>query len=511
MADAIGILAFLATLVLVLVALYHLLRRTGKAGQVLKYAGITFVIMIVAAVIAGPSDTADSPQEPQQAANSAATPQIDSTNGTDQEVPGDTEEQSATDQEGTEVSGDTEPDPAASEPEAEPTTDATTETPPEKSESAATPEGPLTVHFIDVGQADSILIQLPNDQTILIDAGNNADSDLVVDYLKQQGVSKLDHVIGTHPHEDHIGGLDVAIKSFDVDNVYLPRVSHTSQTFKDLLLAIQAKGLKITEAKAGVGLDVGQGLSAKFVAPNSSSYEDLNNYSAVLKLTYGQTSFLFTGDAEAESESEMLRAGYDLSADLLKVGHHGSDSSTTPSFLQAVSPGYAVISVGTDNDYGHPAPETIARLDDAGVKIFRTDEQGTIIATSDGQSITFNKEASKVVERAPPEEEAGAASNNVVISRISLSDEVATIENTGDSAVDLSGWKLVSVTGDQVFQFPSGYVLQPGATVRIHSGPDAVSNPPTDLEWTGRYIWNNDGDPGKLYNGQGELVSEYPR
>ncbi|MFO7296195.1 MAG: ComEC/Rec2 family competence protein [Clostridia bacterium] len=243
----------------------------------------------------------------------------------------------------------------------------------------------LAVHFIDVGQADCILVTI-KDAAMLIDAGNNEDSQLVVDYIKGRGITTLDYVIATHPHEDHIGGMDAVINGFEVKNIIMPRAESTTKTFEDVLEAISNKGLKITPAVPGTEYSLGE---AKFtiLAPNSEAYEDTNDYSVVIKLQYGATSFLFTGDAGFESENEMLEKGYDLRADLLKVAHHGSKYSTSMKFLEAVQPKIAVISVGEDNDYGHPAPETIQRLRQAGAKIYRTDESGTIIATSDGKAI----------------------------------------------------------------------------------------------------------------------------
>lgn len=262
------------------------------------------------------------------------------------------------------------------------------------------PSSPLKVHFIDVGQADSILIQ-NGSNIMLIDAGNNSDDQAIVDYIKKLNITKFDYVIGTHPHEDHIGGLDTVINNFKVDKIMMPKVSHNTKTFEDVLLAIKNKDLKVTTPITGADFELGD---AKFtiLAPNSDSYDNLNDYSVVLKLIHGNNSFLFTGDAEKISEDEVLRKYKDqLKSDVLKVGHHGSTTSSSPAFIKAVSPKHSIISVGKDNSYGHPDNIVLNRLKTYG-EIYRTDQDGTIIATSDGEKITFEKIASSVKPQAPP-------------------------------------------------------------------------------------------------------------
>ena len=250
----------------------------------------------------------------------------------------------------------------------------------------------LKLHFIDVGQADCILAQFPNGSNLLIDAGNREDASLITSYLLKQKVKKINVLVATHPHEDHIGGMAAVVSNFEIGQIYMPKVSNTTTTFKQLLLAIKAKNLKVTSAKAGVKLTLDSKIQCQMLAPNSVKYEDLNDYSPVFKLNYGKNSFLFTGDAARESEKEMLELGMDLKVDLLKIGHHGSNTSTTEKFLAAAAPVYAVISVGKDNDYGHPGSYTMKRLQKAGIKIYRTDQQGTIIAVSDGKSIKITTE-----------------------------------------------------------------------------------------------------------------------
>jgi competence protein ComEC len=279
----------------------------------------------------------------------------------------------------------------------------------------------LTVSYIDVGQADSILIQTPGGKNVLIDAGNNGDATTIVNYLKAQNIIRLDYVIATHSHEDHIGSMDTVINTFDIGQVVMPKESSNTQTFRDVLTAIANKGLKPIEAKAGVKLDLGSELYAELLAPNSTGYHDINDYSAVLRLVYGKNSFLFTGDAETQSESEMLRLGSQLKVDVLKVGHHGSRTSSTAAFLKLVAPKYAVISVGKGNSYGHPTGEALGRLGSVGATIYRTDESGTIVCESDGETITFKTLGSSVQPRAPssaPAAVSAAPSSNIIVAPV---------------------------------------------------------------------------------------------
>ena len=247
-------------------------------------------------------------------------------------------------------------------------------------------DGELTVHFIDIGQGDSELIVLPDGRTILIDAGDNKYGDTVVNYLKKQGISNLDYVVATHPDADHIGGLDTVINNLNIGKIYMPDRTSTTKTFEDVITAIENKNLKISLAKAGVTVIEEDLLRAVFVAP-INEIDDNNNMSAVLHFTYGNTSFLFTGDAEKESERDILSSGANIRANVLKVGHHGSRSSSTAKFIRAVDPEIAVISCGKDNSYGHPHKQTLNTLKDEGVEILRTDLSGTIVLASDGNTV----------------------------------------------------------------------------------------------------------------------------
>ena len=248
----------------------------------------------------------------------------------------------------------------------------------------------ISVIFVDVGQGDCEIIRLADGRNILIDAGTNEGEDELVEKIKGYGIEKFDIVIATHPHEDHIGGMDVVIDSFEIGTVYMPDASTNTKTFESLLDSIENKNVKVIKAKAGVNVIDEENINMVFVAPNSDKYEDLNNYSAVLKFTYGDSSFLFTGDAEKLSENEILENSWDVSADVLKVGHHGSSTSSGTDFIDAVNPDYAIIEVGADNEYGHPHKETEKVLKNT--KTYRTDVCGDITAVCDGVNIKITTE-----------------------------------------------------------------------------------------------------------------------
>lgn len=263
----------------------------------------------------------------------------------------------------------------------------------EQSNKITSVDGNLIVDYIDVGQGDSILIR-QGEHAMLIDGGTSECKDDLLEYLKSKNITKFDYIIGTHPHEDHIGSLDDVVNEFSFDIILFPDVSSarvTTKTFENLVLAVANKNMKFTTPISGKEYSLGE---AKFtiLAPSSTNYQSLNNYSVVIKLNYGENSFMFTGDAETLSETEILNSYDDLHADVLKLGHHGSTTSSSKKFLNAVSPKYAVISVGKDNVYNHPTKTTMDKMLELNLPVYRTDELGTIECVSDGKNITFNTE-----------------------------------------------------------------------------------------------------------------------
>lgn len=259
-------------------------------------------------------------------------------------------------------------------------------------EKAADGAGGLQVHFIDVGQADATLI-LCDGHAMLFDTGGNETGVLLQLYLMELGIERLDYVIGSHPEADHIGGMDVLLLKYDCGAVMLPDVEIDTDTCQDVLEVMEEKHYEAIYPAVGEVYLLGSA-SFTIIAPNGGDYGDnINNYSVGIRLTYGEDAFLFTGDAEAQAEKDILNNGLSIDADVLKVGHHGSSDASSPEFVEAVSPAYAVISCGKENDYGHPHEKTLKTLEAVGAMVFRTDEQGTIVASSDGAGITWELKA----------------------------------------------------------------------------------------------------------------------
>ena len=328
-------------------------------------------------------------------------------------------------------------------------------------ESAST----LTVHFIDVGQGDSILVQTPEGNTMLIDGGPKSSGSSLVSYLKNQGIGKIDLIVSTHPHEDHIGGLVSVINNFEVGNIIDSGVAHTTQTYKNYLSAIQSNNINFINWNLGQKFDFGKDVSFIIFGPTTKSDLNLNNSSIVIKLTYKNTTFLFAGDAEAFEESKIISSGANLDSDVLKVGHHGSDSSSSIKFLSAVSPEIALISCGKDNSYGHPNDITLKDLAAVGAVIYRTDLTGTIVIESDGST-------EKVTKGSP---------YTYVAKTTETTKVTETTQSTATSLPEtpaLKGQYLGSINSD-VFHYPScSYVksINPGNIIWFSSRADAIAH-----------------------------------
>lgn len=255
------------------------------------------------------------------------------------------------------------------------------ETPPEGSS--------FEVHFIDVGQADSALV-ICDGHYMLIDGGNAEDSDLVYAYLERQGAKHLDYMVASHAHEDHIGGLSGALNYASVDTAFCPVTEYGSKVFENMVKYLKEQGKALTVPEPGDKFALGSA-QVEILGP-VKEYDDTNDTSIVLRVDYGKTSFLFTGDMETGAERDLIDSGAELQATVLKAGHHGSDTSSSYQFLREVMPQSVVISVGEGNSYGHPSEEALSRFRDAGAEVYRTDMQGHIIASSDGNTVTFRTE-----------------------------------------------------------------------------------------------------------------------
>jgi len=360
----------------------------------------------------------------------------------------------------------------------------------------------MQVHFIDVGQGDSILIESPSGKTMLIDGGVKGAGQQIVSYLKELGINKLDIVVATHPDADHIGGLIPVLDNMTIEQFYDSGKVHTSQTFEEMLTRIDEKNIPYHVPKIGDDIEFDKNVNVKVLNANDQA-TDNNDASIVLKMTYGNVSFLLTGDAGVALEKEMLQ--YDVKATVLKAGHHGSNTSSSEEFIQAVKPEVTILSYGEDNKYGHPHAEIVDRLQAIGSKIYATADLGTITVSTDGVNYTVNGKETSSVETGNILSKEEPTTAIEIVSK-DLVTEIVGIKNSGQHAVSLKDWQLISIEGHQVYNFPN-LSLQPGKTIYITSGTNAREGQ-NYLKWTTKQIWLNAGDAAQLRNEKGELVSE---
>ena len=388
-------------------------------------------------------------------------------------------------------------------------------------------DGELSVHFIDVGQGDSILVDL-GETEILIDGGGKSPG--VVRYLNDYVDGPLDAMVATHPHADHIGGLIAVLGAFDVEQIWLNGDSSSSQTFGQFMDRVDGEGASVHEAQRGHSIEVGT-LTFHVLHPARPLLHDTNNNSIVLRLTYGSVDFLFTGDAEKEAEAGILGSGLTVQADILKVGHHCSRTSSSQQFLDSVQPKIAVYMAGQGNSYGHPHQETLAALAGVGAEVYGTDLHGTITVVTDGEGYTLQLDNQALPSTpstgsptatptpeptpSPPPEPEPTGTGSVRITKIfydglvprSESDEYVEVTNLGSEPQDLSGWVLKDIDeGYPSITFPS-YTLAPGASIRVYTNEIHPESGGFSFGY-GKAAWNNkDPDTAALYTAQGQEVS----
>ena len=323
--------------------------------------------------------------------------------------------------------------------------------------------GNLTAHFLDVGQGDSILLQF-NGKNVLIDGGTQEMGPRVETYLRNHGVSSLDLLVATHPHEDHIGGLVTILNDFPVKQVLDSGQPHSSQVYETFLTLIDQKNIPYNVAQRGQKINLDKDLIIDVLSPPTTLFSgDLNQNSIVLKITYGKVSFLLMGDAGTEAESSLISSSYDLKSDILKVGHHGSSSATSTAFLNDVKPAISIIEVGAGNDYGHPTQQTLNALQDVGATIYRTDTSGNIIITTDG--LTYSTTTQKP-----------SGNTDSTISQTRTATDVAQASGPITTPSTVSGEAFVGSSKSDKYHYPScsaAQKIKPANLITFSSSEEA--------------------------------------
>jgi competence protein ComEC len=383
------------------------------------------------------------------------------------------------------------------------------------------PAPELQGHFIYVGQGDATLFITPSGKTMLIDAGKASEVDGLICYLKEKRVTTIDILAATHPDADHIGGIERVLNEFEVKQILDSGQPHTSETYLRYLQKADLKNIPFRVPQIGEYIELDPALDIQVLNNGEEEPEDNNDASLAFKISHSDVDFMLTGDASSPIE-EKIMARFDVSADIYKVAHHGSDTSSGQEFLNSMHPGAAIISAGIDNPYGHPHSSVLSRLDRAGV--FSTWELGgeNVVVTSNGETYGMSSSYSSCnnpygdideEEGGWPEPEPNPApvTGKLDIINLDLDKEIVTIRNADTKDILMDQWKMISLDGNQLFEFPSNFTLKKGASVTITSGRNAFENRPAYLLWTSAYMWDNNGDTAQLLNPQGGIVDVLAR
>lgn len=362
----------------------------------------------------------------------------------------------------------------------------------------------LEAHFINVGQGDSILVMMPNGKNMLVDGGPRESGPKIVDYLRKHKITELDLVISTHPDADHIGGLIDVLQYVRVNKILDSGKLHTTETYREYLQLIRSLQIPIEIAREGQMINLDKKVNIEIMNSNHAEQEN-NEASIVLKMTLGKIDYLLAADAEEKSELDML-ASHSLDSEIIKIAHHGSITSSTDLFLNKVNPEVAILSFGKENPYGHPHKEVVDRLKENDIKLYSTADYESVVVKTNGRTY---KVFSKIVN------EDGQLSaikpnlykGNLAITELDLKNEKVTITNNRDHDVLMMGWKIISETGNQIYQFPPDFILKAGESVSVYSTLKPQKREEDILWWLDKTnIWNDVGDRAFLYSPNGGLA-----